>query len=52
MNKWHGFLVLAFAIFIYETWYNSKEAHRHAHEIACAVDSRHTLCEFTNGGEQ
>lgn len=32
------FLLFLFAlILLAETWYNSREAHRHVHEIGCAI---------------
>jgi hypothetical protein len=44
MNSLDRFLMIAVAFLIAGAWYNAREAHQHAHELACHVD--HPLCKF------
>lgn len=37
-------LVIVMAVIVASMWWNAKEAHQHAHELACHVD--HPLCKF------
>ena len=41
-------IIIIAALFSYESAHNSREAHRHSHELACAIN-HDALCKYHEG---